>query len=769
MTAGPDLTYNGDYSDTFVAKVNAAGTALLYCGFIGGSAWDGGYGIAVDVLGNAYITGKTLSSEATFPVIMGPDMSFNGSDDAFVAKVNAAGTALVYCGYVGGSNEDDGAGIAIDGSGNAYIIGSTKSPEATFPVVGGPDLTFNGLGYYGDAFVAKVNAAGSGLVYCGYIGGFGVDAGRGIAVDGAGNAYVTGYTFPSVVDAFPVTVGPDLSLNGGYDAFVAKVNASGSAFVYCGYIGGSGSDNGKGIAVDESGCAYVTGSTYSTEATFPVIAGPGLVHRGFNDAFVAKVNAAGTELVYCGYVGGSYDDYGGGIAVDKSGNAYVTGSTDSTEATFPVTVGPDLSLNGGTDAFVAKVKAAGTALVYCGYIGGSSSDHGLGIAVDGSANAYVTGITSSTEATFPATVGPDLTYNDTNRFEDAFVAKVCWIPSHAVGDLDHDLKDEVAVDFGTAGIWLYDQGNWTQLAPENPEGLLAVNLWNGIDLLADLGPLGLWGWDSNGRTWSLFSTANAEAMMSALAFGSGSAPSPAFVCDFGVIGLWQWTTQQGWEIKSGSDAEGIIAAGIDGPYSEWHIADFGDLGLWRTGGLPYNNAPPMQLSGENPDQLATGRLLSGAERLICDFGALGLWAYDISPLSTYGAWANLTGVNADFVIAADTNADGIDEVVGDFGAMGLWLRDDLQWTQLTGANPDHLISADVTGDGGDEIVVDLGSAGIWVWNNGPWSQISAMDPEYLLSADTNGDGAKEILADFGTSGLWMWNGAWTRISEDNPD
>ncbi len=275
---------------------------------------------------------------------------------------------LAYCGYIGGSAYDYGNGIAMDGSGNAYVTGYTNSTEATFPVAVGPDLVTNGGT---DAFVAKVNAAGTGLVYCGYIGGSGGDYGNGITVDGSGNAYVTGYT-NSTEATFPVTVGPDLVSNGVADAFVAKVNAAGTGLVHCGYIGGSGSDYGYGIAVDGSGNAYVTGKTVSTEATFPVAEGPDLVSNGGTDAFVAKVNAAGTSLAYCGYIGGTGGDFGFGVAVDGSGNAYVTGSTYSTEATFPVAEGPDLVSNGDYDAFVAKVYPEGTSLAYCGYVGGSS-------------------------------------------------------------------------------------------------------------------------------------------------------------------------------------------------------------------------------------------------------------------------------------------------------------------------------------------------------------------------------------------------------------
>jgi hypothetical protein len=159
---------------------------------------------------------------------------------------------------------------------------------------------------------------------------------------------------------FPVAVGPDLSHNGGSDAFVARVNPAGTALVYAGYVGGDGYDTGAGVALDAAGDAYLVGSTDSTEATFPAVVGPDLTHNGGTDAFVVEVNAAGTGLVYAGYVGGTGGDAGAGIAVDAVGGAYLVGSADSTEATFPALVGPDLSHNGSTDAFVARVNPADT-------------------------------------------------------------------------------------------------------------------------------------------------------------------------------------------------------------------------------------------------------------------------------------------------------------------------------------------------------------------------------------------------------------------------
>jgi len=380
--------------------------SLLYSGFLGGSGGDGGKDIAVDSSGNAYVTGWTFSSD--FPVVVGPDTSYNGYSDVFVARVNPSGTALVYAGFLGGSASDEGWGIAVDASGNAYVTGETGSSD--FPAVVGPDTSYNGGG---DAFVAKVNPAGTALVYAGFLGGSYGDEGLGIAVDSSGNAYVTGYTGSS---DFPAVVGPDLSFNGSEDAFVARVNPSGTALVYAGFLGGSYSDEGLGIAVDSSGNAYVTGYTGSSD--FPAVVGPDLSHNGNDDAFVTKVNPAGTVLVYSGFLGGSRWEGGEDIAVDSSGNAYVTGWTSSSD--FPAVVGPDLIYNGGGDAFVAKVNPSGTTLVYAGFLGGSGGDVGLGIAVDASGNAYVTGMTASSN--FPAVVGPDLSFNGGDY--DAFVARV---------------------------------------------------------------------------------------------------------------------------------------------------------------------------------------------------------------------------------------------------------------------------------------------------------------------------------------------------------
>jgi Ca2+-binding RTX toxin-like protein len=212
--------------DAFVAKLKPDGTGLVYAGYIGGDSYDVAQGVAVDAAGSAYVTGTTASSETTFPVTVGPDLTHNGSFDAFTAKLNSAGTGLVYAGYIGGSDFDYGYGIAVDDAGSAYVTGEAESSEATFPVKDGPDLTYSipvRCGGCGDAFVARAKADGTGLAYAGYIGGNGFEFGNAIAVDGAGGAYVAG-TNTSTEKTSPALGGPDVTFNGGRDdAFVAKV------------------------------------------------------------------------------------------------------------------------------------------------------------------------------------------------------------------------------------------------------------------------------------------------------------------------------------------------------------------------------------------------------------------------------------------------------------------------------------------------------------------------------------------------------------------
>ncbi|HXK30135.1 MAG TPA: SBBP repeat-containing protein, partial [Candidatus Binatia bacterium] len=475
LIPGSDKTQNGGV-DAFVAKVNANGTGLIYASYIGGSGDDRGKGIALQP-GEAgcppdcsvYIVGETNSTETTFPKTVGPDLTHNVGVDAFVVKLNATGTALVYAGYVGGLGDDKGNGIVVDSDGNAYIAGETNSTQTTFPdgngfgPIPGFDRTLNG-GI--DAFVARVKADGSGLDYAGYVGGSGDDRGNGIALQPgeAGcppdcSVYIVGETNSDRTtfldgNGFGAVPGFDHTQNGGVDAFVVKVTADASGLDYATYVGGSLDDRGLGIAVDSAGNAYITGATNSGQTSFPDGNGFGAVpgfdqtQNGGVDAFVAKIKADASGLDYATYVGGSLDDLGLGIAVDSAGNAYITGATNSAQTSFPdgngfgAVAGFDDTQNGGVDAFVAAVNAAGTALLYATYLGGLGDDRGKGIALDANADVYVVGETNSTVATFPDKIGPDLTQNGA---VDAFVAKVCSAVCADLSVTKSDSPDPVRV------------------------------------------------------------------------------------------------------------------------------------------------------------------------------------------------------------------------------------------------------------------------------------------------------------------------------------
>jgi hypothetical protein len=394
------------FSRVFVTKLNPSGSALVYSTYIGGSGGQEGEGLAVDTVGNVYITGITGSTD--FPTTPG---SFQpmlvGLVNAFVTKLNPSGSALNYSTYLGGK-DDRATSIAIDAQGNAYVTGA--SFEGHFPVTPGAFQTvFRGgrdaITEWGDAFITKLNPAGTDLIYSTYLGGDKGEYGFSIAVDGIGNAYVAGVTgstsFPTTAGAFQTmfaSVGcPPISSFACEDGFVTKLNPTGTALVYSTYLGGNGPDAAQGIALDTFGNAFVVGSTVSTNfpTKNPIQSGFG----GYRDAFVSKLNSTGSALVYSTYLGGSDDDEALGVAVDSSAVAYVTGKTQSTN--FPTAHPLQPARAGFYDAFVAKLNSSGSALAFSSYWGGSSFENELegGIAVDNLGNIYITGTTRS--ANFP--------------------------------------------------------------------------------------------------------------------------------------------------------------------------------------------------------------------------------------------------------------------------------------------------------------------------------------------------------------------------------
>jgi uncharacterized protein (TIGR03437 family) len=388
VVRGGEAAFEVDAYDR--AKELVIDPVVVYASYVGGSGNDWGTGIAADSAGNAYVTGVTESTD--FPLShafqsTNPPSTDESetSDDAFVAKISADGSTLIYSTFIGGTGADVANAIAVDSAGDAYITGNTQSTD--FPL--SKAFQSKNLSPFGNAFATKLNPAGSALIFSTYFGGSGggADVGLGIAVDSAGNAYITGQANSG--GGFPLVNPIEGYKNGsGPGAFVSKMSADGSTLAYSTFLGGyTGQNFANAIAVDSSGAAYVTGLTAATD--FMTVNPLQSTNKGVSgNAFVAKLNPAGSAFVYATYLGGSLKDEAYGIAVDSSGNAYITGTTRSTN--FPTANAYEAAPTGGA-AFVSKINSSGSALVYSTYLG-SADDTGYGIVVNGSGEAWVTGV-----------------------------------------------------------------------------------------------------------------------------------------------------------------------------------------------------------------------------------------------------------------------------------------------------------------------------------------------------------------------------------------
>jgi uncharacterized repeat protein (TIGR01451 family) len=461
----------GNFYDVFVTKISPDGQELIYSSRFGGSKGDAGAGIALRGT-RAYVTGQTTSNN--FPVTRGAfDTTLGGNSDAFVTVLNETGTGLLYSTYFGGSSQgafEAGKAIAV-GTGYAYVTGFTTATD--FPVKSPiPTGPFQQDQPGEDAFVAKLDPSQSGLaslVYSTYLGGSGTDDGNGIAVDAHGDAWVAGNTGSS---NFPVK-SPIYGNQTGQDAFVTKMNPTGTALLYSTYLGGSDFDMGFAIALDSLGHAYITGVTLSTNFPTSADAFDQTLDGGFSHAFVTKLHALSGALVYSTYLGGT-DGYqhGRAIAVDKSFKAHVTGFTAATNFPLKDETMPDQP---DEDAFVTKLNAKGTALVYSTYLGGENIDNGYGIAVGNCGKGYVTGYTSS--FLFPTTIG--VWDNTLSSGLDAFAARLD-APGADLAIFKTDSPDPVQV-----GATLNYQITVLNNGPETATGISVLDaLPQDVDLIS---------------------------------------------------------------------------------------------------------------------------------------------------------------------------------------------------------------------------------------------------------------------------------------------
>jgi|GEM_PF-1210249 len=417
-TVNPIYGTKGYDWDVFVAKINAAGTAIVYSTYLSANGWNEyGTGIAVDSSGNVYVTGATNATD--FPGVTAgsiqPSFGGTGSNrDAFAVKINAAGNAIVWATYLGGSGDDLADGITVDSSGNTYVAGDT---QGGVPWIGtGAIQSTYGGGYY-DGFVIKIDTSGA-KVWSTYLGDSGDDGLEAIRIDGSGNAWIAGSTNAS----WPGVTGSSLqpSNAGNTDVTVTEINAAGNAISYATYLGDSGDDYIGGMVLDSSGNIYMTGYTDST--SFPGVTGSSIQpsNAGSYDIWVAKLGSGATAITWATFLGGSDWDEGLKLDVDSSGNVYLNGSTASTN--FPVSNAIQSTFGGGDDdVVIAKINAAGTSIAWSTYLGGNDVDQSYGGAVDSSGNYIVSGFTAS--SAFPGTSGSAIQPAYGGGY-DAFVVKI---------------------------------------------------------------------------------------------------------------------------------------------------------------------------------------------------------------------------------------------------------------------------------------------------------------------------------------------------------
>jgi hypothetical protein len=425
ITEGGQLSASVSSVNAFVTKIDASGTSIVYSTIFGGNGFENPHAIAVDAAGGAIVAGATTSAD--FPTVGGLQTGLRGAADGFVVKLAPSGTSLVYSTLFGGSAEDEFTDLAVAASGEVYVAGTTLSVD--LPVRNAVQPAFAGATF--DMFVVKFNADASEVMYATYLGGSGDESGPSLAVDSAGNAFIVGSTrsadFPMANALQPAFQG---SSSGGFypDAFITKLSLDGSSLVYSTYLGGMHWDTANDVAVDASGTAYIVGSTDSWD--FPRVGGiPRTNYSSYPDAFVAKVNSSGSALVFSTTLGGSDSDGALRVALDATGDAWVVGSTASQD--FPVKSPFQGAFAGGwDDGFVAKFNPEGSSLLASTYFGGSGRDYISGLAIDAAGSVLVSGATSSSDLPtlhpFQAALAATPDQQGSQGGQDAFLAKLTW-------------------------------------------------------------------------------------------------------------------------------------------------------------------------------------------------------------------------------------------------------------------------------------------------------------------------------------------------------
>jgi hypothetical protein len=672
-TAGSfDISHNGGSKDVFVAKLNAAGTDLVYATFIGGSGSDEGKDIALDEGGSAYLTGVT--SSADFPTTAGAyDTTLGGIGDAFVLKLNPAGSALTWATYLGGSASaafDDGRAIALDETGAVCVAGIAGSDD--FPTTAGAfDTVKNGTAC---GFVSKFNSTGSGLVGSTFLDGGGQDTIYDIKVDSEGNVYVGGWTNSS---GFPVSpAAPQITYGGGGDGFLSKLNFALAGLDYSTFIGGSGNDWVSAIAKDDSDSVYAVGSTNSSD--FP--ASPGAYDTtlgGGFDVFAAKLNAAGTAFSYATYLGGSGDDRGNSVSLYGQGNVLLIGDTLSGDF-------PDMTAPGDTltyrEIVLSSFNASGSELNFSSVLGGSRNDWGIGFWLTPKAG-YLLCKTDSTDLDLPS-YDFDPNYNGGG---DAVVMAVSMIE-----------RDDFLGSWSSQGVYCLDVSldDWVKLASPALQVAAGDLDCDGFDDL-----IGEWAgqsvWMRCSATGSWVKLAGTAAHISAGEMnGDGK-------CDF--LGTWDGQgvyycdTETGAWVKMATPATMVAAGDLD----DDGCCDL--IGIWPgQGGVwaKYSATGTWVRLSSTADWIAAGDMNGdGRDDFLGTWAGQGVYYKD----SASGAWVKMASP-ASQIASGDLDGDGTDDLVGIWaGQGGVWGKASFSglWFPIS-STADWIACGKMTPDNGDD-------------------------------------------------------------------
>jgi hypothetical protein len=804
----------GDYDKNKPLTIDPV---LSYSTYLGGTLDDFGASIAVDSSGNAYVTGQTFSTTG-FPLVNAYQTSFgSAASQAFVTKINAAGTAFVYSTYLGGTNGTNrGSGIAVDSNSRAYVVGMSSS--TSFPTTAGSYLpSRQGLGSPA-GFLVRLSAAGNSLEYGTYIASpttFQFDGGgccgdiTDVEVGSSNNAYVLGYsnepTFPTTAGAFR-TAPPD---GNGKEAFVMKFNSSGSGLVYSTFLGGStnqtadtlgvGFSHAFSLALDSSGNAYIAGRSNSTAV--PVTAAIQPVYRGQVDAVVWKLNSTGTALIYATYLGGITNNAARGIAVDSSGNAYITGISGSLGSTanqgdFPVTNSSfqPFTISNTVDGFLTKLNSSG-GLIYSTYLG-----HGLGgavgekVAVDLNGNAYVFGTTFG--AIFPiGSLQPA-------RNRDAFVLK--FNPQGialAYGTYLGGAGDDVGPDIGSIAVDQSGNAYLTGLTGANdfpvtagvPQGTFggSGSTFGGDAFISRISPLGVecptiainpqpLRVAVKGQPYNQTLTASGGTPPYTFSFFpnfNASLPNGVSLSSSGIIsGTPQINAVPTYynlpvRVTDANNCIGVrpyrflLTTGTH-PYFDFDKDLRTDVAVFRpSNGVWYilnsnNNVFTGFGFGTNGDIITPGDYDGDGVTDASVFRpSIGFWFFLKSNDQSFSGFQ--WGTNGDIPAPGDFDGDGITDVAAFRPSNGTWYliqsSSGISVTQL-GAGGDVPTVGDYDGDGKSDISIFRPSTGVWTVirsSNGTTTATQwGLNGDKPVVGDYDGDGKSDIAVYRPSQGVW---------------